>query len=257
MSSAPSFIASYARWRSSRLGQITDALEEQVLLELLGPVERLKLLDAGCGDGVLATKLAQLGARVTGLDPDERMLDGARARARSNSVDLDLVRGRVEALPFPDASFDRVVAVTVLCFVEDADRAVAEMARVLKPGGRLVLGELGKLSLWAAIRRIRGWLGHATWKAAHYRTAGQLRELLERHGLAVDELRGAIFYPPWGVAAALAAGIDKWLGPGMTLGAAFIAASATRWQPSEDHATLTGESVDWKADTRKPEAPTR
>ena len=59
---------SYARWRSSRLGQITDALEQQLLFELLGPVADKTLLDVGCGDGELASKLARRGAIVTGLD---------------------------------------------------------------------------------------------------------------------------------------------------------------------------------------------
>jgi 2-polyprenyl-3-methyl-5-hydroxy-6-metoxy-1,4-benzoquinol methylase len=60
--------AAYEEWRSSRLGQITDALEERLLLDLLGPVRGLAVLDVGCGDGVLASALARRGAQVTGLD---------------------------------------------------------------------------------------------------------------------------------------------------------------------------------------------
>jgi ubiquinone/menaquinone biosynthesis C-methylase UbiE len=67
-----------------------------------------------------------------------------------------LQQGRAEQLPFEDASFDLVIAVTVLGFVPDAQRAVGEMARVLVPGGRVVLGELGRYSVRAAERRVRG-----------------------------------------------------------------------------------------------------
>jgi SAM-dependent methyltransferase len=162
------------------------------------------------------------------------MLAAARARVETASVTLDLVHGRAEALPFPDGAFNRVVAVTVLCFVHEPDRAIAEMARVLKPGGRLVIGELGRLSLWAVIRRIRGWLGAPTWKAARFRTAGELRGLLERHGLAVRETRGSVYYPPCGFGASLLAPIDPWLGRRTTLGAAFIALSAARPIPHTD-----------------------
>lgn len=223
-----SLAGSYARWRNSNLGRTTDTLEERLILELLGDVDRLDVLDVGCGDGALAATLSGRGARVTGLDPDVRMLDAARARAEAGSLDLTLVPGRAEALPFADQAFDRVVAVTVLCFIPQADRAIAEMARVLRPDGRLVIGELGRWSLWAAIRRVRGWLGAATWEAARFRTASETRHLLEKHGLTVGETRGSIFYPPSNLAASLMARFDSSLGRRTTFGAAFIALSATK-----------------------------
>lgn len=219
---------SYSRWRGSRLGQITDNIEERLVLELLGEVEGLDVLDVGCGDGALAAVLSRHGGRVTGLDPDPRMLDAAHTRAAAESVALHLVHGRAEALPFADETFDRVVAVTVLCFIPHADRAIAEMVRVLKPGGRLVIGELGRWSLWSAIRRVRGWLGAATWRAARFRTVGELGRLVAKHGLSVREMRGSVFYPPSGLAASLIAPIDPWLGRRTTCGAAFLALSATK-----------------------------
>jgi 2-polyprenyl-3-methyl-5-hydroxy-6-metoxy-1,4-benzoquinol methylase len=72
----------YRRWRASWLGRITDALEEQLILELVGPPAGLRILDVGCGDAVLAVTLAQRGALVTGIDADLRMLAAGRARAR-------------------------------------------------------------------------------------------------------------------------------------------------------------------------------
>ncbi len=219
---------SYARWRSNRLGRITDRLEQQILLKLVGPVAGKTLLDVGCGDGALASELARRGAIVTGLDADPVMIAAARQRAEIEGTQLHLVEGQAERLPFDDAAFDRVDAVTVLCFVRDADRTVMEMARVLKPGGLLVIGELGRWSLWAARRRMRGWLGNPTWRAATFRTAAELRALIETAGLKVIELRGAAYYPPCGVAAQLLAPVDPWLGRMTTLGAAFITVSAEK-----------------------------
>lgn len=174
-----------------------------LILELLGPVAGKTLLDVGCGDGELASDLARRGAIVTGLDADPAMISAARR-------------------------FDNVLAVTVLCFIRDAEHAVAKMARVLKPGGRLVIGELGRLSLWAMHRRVRGWLGNKTWSAARFRTASELRSLVQAAGLTVVEVRGAIHYPPFAMAAEVISPVDLWLGWRTTFGSAFIVISATK-----------------------------
>jgi ubiquinone/menaquinone biosynthesis C-methylase UbiE len=219
---------SYARWRSSRLGQITDTLEQQLLFELLGSLTDKTLLDVGCGDGALASALARRGAIVTGLDADPAMIAAARRRTEIEATQLHLVEGQAERLPFDDVAFDCVLAVTVLCFIREAERAVMEMARVLKPGGRLVIGELGRWSLWAVHRRIRGWLGDPTWRTARFRTAVELRGLVRAAGLDVVEIRGAAHYPPSRFAAQLLAPVDLWLGRQTTFGSTFIAVSATK-----------------------------
>ena len=218
----------YARWRSRPLGRITDDLQQRLLLEVIGAVEGLDVLDVGCGEGALATALATRGAQVTGLDADPQMIAAAQARAAKEAASLRLVLGQVEELPFPDASFDCVTATAVLCFVSEAQRAVSEMARVLRPDGQLVIGELGRWNAWAARRRIQAWLGNTMWAVAHFRTATDLRSLMHAGGLTVGQTRGATFYPPFDVAASVFAEIDPWLGTRTTCGAAFIVLSADK-----------------------------
>jgi ubiquinone/menaquinone biosynthesis C-methylase UbiE len=208
-------------------GAVTEAIEQRLILELTGDPKGARFLDVGCGDGVLACAVASRGAGTTAIDPDPAMLDAARARAERTGVKADLMDGRIERLPFADASFDVVAAVSVLCFVDDASAALREMAPVLRPGGRLVLGELGRWSLWARIRRLRGWLGAATWKIARFRTAGEL-PLAEQAGLRVAAIRGAVFYPPVGLCTRFSARVDPWLGRHTTMGAAFIAPAASK-----------------------------
>jgi SAM-dependent methyltransferase len=218
----------YAAWRATALGAATEALEQRLMLDLVGDLTGARALDLGCGDGALVHAFAAQGATAVGVDPDPAMLAAARKRAAEMNVSANFLEARAESLPFPDASFDAVSAMTVLCFVPDAKAAAREMARVLRPGGRLVLGELGRWSFWAATRRLRGWLGSATWKAARFRDAGELRRLAEAAGLNVTAMRGAIFYPPVGSLARVMAPIDPWLGRRTTIGAAFIAFAATR-----------------------------
>ena len=216
----------YTSWRTTPLGAITETIEQRVILDMMGELTGAHVLDAGCGDGTLVCAAASQGAEVTGIDSDSAMINAARSRAARAGVRPTLLEGRVEQLPFPDASFDVVVSITVLCFVPDADAALREMARVLRPGGRLVIGELGRWNLWAAIRRVRGWFGAATWRVARFRTATELRALAEQAGLVVTAIRGTVYYPPVGMLARILAPVDPWLGRLTTFGAAFIALRA-------------------------------
>jgi demethylmenaquinone methyltransferase/2-methoxy-6-polyprenyl-1,4-benzoquinol methylase len=92
-----------------------------------------EVLDACCGTGDLALEAQRAGARVTGLDFSERMLE--RARRKSDAVRW--VRGDVLDLPFPDGSFDAVTVGFGIRNVADLDAGLGELARVLRPGGRL------------------------------------------------------------------------------------------------------------------------
>mmetsp|Transcript_1664 Transcript_1664/g.3406 ORF Transcript_1664/g.3406 Transcript_1664/m.3406 type:complete len:312 (-) Transcript_1664:75-1010(-) len=95
------------------------------------------VLEIGIGAGPNLKHYNAKNHRVTGLDPNSYMLESAAKKGRAVGLEsLKLVEGKSEALPFPDNSFDAVVATLVLCTVDDTEAAVAEIARVLKPGGR-------------------------------------------------------------------------------------------------------------------------
>ena len=218
----------YAEWRAADIGVITDHLERALILELTGNVADARVLDVGCGDGEFALQLWERGAQVTGIDASQEMIGAARVRAKSQKAAIAFEVAAAERLPFASEQFDVVVAVTILCFVQNATPVFEEVARVLRPGGRLIIGELGKWSSWAAARRIRAWGGSPLWRQARFRTHRELRWLVENVGLAVETVRGAIFYPRWRFAARLAARWDPALGRLTTVGAAFIALSAVK-----------------------------
>jgi SAM-dependent methyltransferase len=218
----------YAGWRGSSLGDITEALEDRLLFELIGDVAGRQVLDVGCGEGALAVELQRRGAVVTAVDPSASMLAAAQARAHAEACPIALAGAAGERLPFAAASFDVVIAKTVLCFVQDAQPMVSEMARVLRPGGRFVIGELNRWSSWAAQRRVRAWLGDPVWRRGRFRTAGELRALAAAAGLAVETVRGAVYYPRCAVAARLMARYDACFAHYTTVGGAFLAMAAVR-----------------------------
>jgi demethylmenaquinone methyltransferase / 2-methoxy-6-polyprenyl-1,4-benzoquinol methylase len=110
-----------------------------------------RVLDACCGTGDLALEAQRAGGNVTGLDFSERMLE----RARRKSTAVEWVRGNVLALPFPDGSFDAVTVGFGIRNVEDLEAGLRELARVLRPGGRLGCLEItrprGALRLFFAV----------------------------------------------------------------------------------------------------------
>ena len=173
---------SYATWRKTSLGATTEAIEQRLILELAGDLSGSACSTLDCGDGALACALGASGANVTGVDADPAMLAAARSRAGREGVAATFVEGRLESLPFPSSSFDVVVAVTVLCFVGDAAGAMREIARLLRSGGRLVFGELGRYSIWAGQRRARGRLGSPTWSKARFRRPLSCRSSWPRRG---------------------------------------------------------------------------
>ena len=96
-----------------------------------------RLLDVACGTGVVAITAARIGARVTALDLTPELLERARENARLANLVVDWHEGDVEQLPFDDGAFDVVVSQFGHMFAPRPDVAVAEMLRVLKPGGTI------------------------------------------------------------------------------------------------------------------------
>lgn len=105
---------------------------------LLGLTRLGDVLDAGSGDGTLAALIAPRAASVTCLDRSEKVLEAARARLSAHR-NVRFALGDLLELPFDEAAFDHVMLFNVLTMVRDPARALAETARVLRPGGRLAV----------------------------------------------------------------------------------------------------------------------
>jgi SAM-dependent methyltransferase len=107
------------------------------IVDLAGDVAGRRVLDVGCGSGPIAATLRDRGAIVSGFDSSAGMLEMARRRL---GPDADLHLGDLAGpLPFPDGAFDDVIAALVLHYLEDWTGPLAELRRVLVPGGRLIV----------------------------------------------------------------------------------------------------------------------
>ena len=130
-----SFAEAYVAESESNL--VNAYYARPAVLKLAGDVDGRRILDLGCGAGPLYAALRDRGAIVTGIDSSAKMLELARERLGD---DADLRLADVGGpLPFPDKSFDDVVACLVLHYLEDWTAPLAELRRVLEPGGRLIV----------------------------------------------------------------------------------------------------------------------
>ncbi len=138
--------------------------------------------------------------QLTGVDISPRMLERARARAEAHPSPVDLQVGDAQHLAHSDASFDTVVATLTLCSIPDDQAAVAEMARVLRPGGRLILLD-HVASRIAVIRAMQRTLDPVLirWQGDHL--VRESEPVVRRAGLLIEELDRS----RWGIVLRLAA----------------------------------------------------
>jgi demethylmenaquinone methyltransferase/2-methoxy-6-polyprenyl-1,4-benzoquinol methylase len=139
------------RWRSA-------------MVQAVSPRPGQRVLDVATGTGMVAFALAGRGARVIGLDQSEDMLGGARAKLATASAEIrqhvEFVHGQAEELPFSDGQFDALTFTYLLRYVDDVAATMAELARVVRPGGRIGMVEFGVPSrallrtLWRAHTRV-------------------------------------------------------------------------------------------------------
>ncbi|MCD8503585.1 MAG: class I SAM-dependent methyltransferase [Burkholderiaceae bacterium] len=134
-------------------------------------------MEVGVGSG----RFAQALGIECGVDPAPEMAKHARSRGINASV------GYGENLPYPDTSFDGVLMVCTICFVENAGEVLSERSRVLKPGAHLLIGFVPLDSVWVQYHSLRGKAGHTYYAGARFFSEAELIKLAAKAGLVLKQ----------------------------------------------------------------------
>lgn len=221
--------ARYDAWYDGPLGAYCFRLERAAVLAALRPVAGETLLDVGAGTGRFALAAAESGARVFATDPDAAVMAWARRRHGAlRQVRWSAAWG--QRLPFADGRFDGVFTVTALCFATEHAAIVRELHRVVRPGGRVVLGELNARAPWQRWRRLRALAPGSPYRQAHFHTVAGLEQLLREAGFTAVRHEVLLHWLPVRLRPLLAlAPAAEWLGRRLLPGlGAFVVVSGVR-----------------------------
>lgn len=164
------------------------------------PLRGLRVLDAGCGGGLLAEPLARLGARVTGVDAAPEALEVARRHARQGGLALRYEEGTAESLAAAGERFDAVTALEIVEHVADLESFLDALANLVKPGGMVALSTLNRT--WrsyllgvVAAEYVLGWVPPGTHDWNRFVRPSELVRGLETRGFRATDLAGMVFSP--------------------------------------------------------------
>jgi ubiquinone/menaquinone biosynthesis C-methylase UbiE len=131
-----------ATWMSGDYGHFATYLEPGALefLSRINIEPGTRVLDVACGAGQTAIPMSRAGAKVTGVDIATNLIEQARARAQAENLDARFEEGDAEMLPYEDGSFDIVISLIGAMFAPRPELVAAELKRVCRPGGKIIMG---------------------------------------------------------------------------------------------------------------------
>lgn len=165
------------------------------------PLEGLRVLDVGCGGGLVSEPLARLGAHVTGVDAGIANIKAAMVHAEAHHIDIDYRAGTIEGLiAAGEEKHDLVIALEVVEHVPDAARFLADCAAMVKPGGLMVVATLNRTAKAFALaivgaEHVMRWLPVGTHEWSKFVTPEEARAAMTGAGLMVDDPVGVSFNP--------------------------------------------------------------
>ncbi|MGM0411389.1 MAG: class I SAM-dependent methyltransferase [Bacillota bacterium] len=167
----------YDSWYETKMGSFIDEVETKAAFDLFQPKSGEKVLDIGCGTGNFSIKLAKKGCEVTGIDISFPMLEQANKKAEKLNLDIDFKKGNALELDFNDNTFDSIFSMTAIEFIKELEKAFNEMKRVVKPGGKILLGTIRKNSDWGRLYKKQAQREDSVFSDAIFREPEDLENL--------------------------------------------------------------------------------
>lgn len=183
------------RFNPVRLKYIRDTLVAHFKLDenSATPLAKLKILDVGCGGGLVCEPLAKLGAAVTGIDAAQEGIEAAKLHQTNTGSQIDY--RAIEASEIVDEKFDVVLALEIIEHVNDVELFIKQLADLVKPGGILMIATINRtlkslvLAKFAAEYVLR-WVPAGTHSFAKFLKPSEIAKEVSRHGLNLKDLQG-------------------------------------------------------------------
>jgi len=195
-------MAALHKFNPVRLGYIRDQAAARFSRDAkkLDCLKGLRILDIGCGGGILSEPLARLGADMVGVDPAEENVETARVHAEDQGVTIDYRAGTAEEFAEAGERFDVVLAMEVVEHVADIELFVSTCASMIKPGGLMIAATLNRTlkSFMLAIvgaEYVLRWVPRGTHRWDKFVTPRELETTIENIGLRIISERGVIYNP--------------------------------------------------------------
>jgi ubiquinone/menaquinone biosynthesis C-methylase UbiE len=189
----------YADWYQTERGSYVGANEYLCLAEHIGDCSGKKIIEVGSGTGFFLRKFALKAEEAVGFDLTPGMLEAGRKIAEAKGIEISFIQGNVlEGLPFADNYFDIVYSNSMIEFFKkgkEANKVLAEMWRLLKPGGKFVIGVLNKESTWAYKRTAELLDKDSIFSINQFYTWNEFKELMSKFGEV--KIETTLFVPPY------------------------------------------------------------
>lgn len=177
----------YDSWYQTKLGTFVDQIETKTAFELFQPQVGEKVLDLGCGTGNFSIKLAQKGCQITGIDISEPMLEKAAEKASNLNLAINFIKADALNLEFEANFFDSVFSMATIEFIEDLEKLMQELKRVVKPGGKILLGTIRKESDWGRLYQKQAQKEESVFGDAIFKEPGDLEKLDKENLIQIKE----------------------------------------------------------------------
>ena len=185
-----------------RLGYVRDKVIAQFGKDstVRRPLEGVRILDIGCGGGLLSEPLARLGATMVGVDAGEKNIRIAELHARQSGLEIDYRATTAEALDASGERFDAVLNMEVVEHVDNVPLYMKSCASLVNPGGLLFTATINRTPRAYALaiigaERVLGWLPKGTHDFRKFLTPDEISALCARNGLKVIDKTGVVFHP--------------------------------------------------------------